>query len=273
VRIDRTSVTLGRWVAAAGLLAASGFVRAGYEEGRDAYQRGDFPRALAEFVPAASTDARAALALSGMFERGEGVPRDPYQALMWLRQAGEIGDAATQYQVGQAYARGAGAPADPREARQWYRRAAERGHADAAYALGRLYADGNGMAPDPTEGRRWIELAAQAGHPQARAWLGLAPAPPPAAATPAPPVPDTPHQAQTPPAAGDRYADVEPTRPRRPQTTWYYGFSYGYGWGPYWGWYDPFWGPPWPYAGWGWGYPRYGCCPGGGVQFGVIIRP
>jgi hypothetical protein len=269
MEISRRVLSLLRWLAGTAWLALGAGAHAGYDEGLDAYRRGDFPRALAEFVPAASADARAALALSGMFERGEGVPRDPHQALMWLRQAGEVGDAAAQFQVGQAYASGKAAPADPREAAQWYRRAAQNGYAEAAYALGRLYADGNAMVPDPTEARRWIERAAQAGHAPAQAWLGLAPTPA-ALAAPARVSPTDPPR--SPPVAADADGEVEPTRPRRPQTTWHYGFSYGYGWGPYWGWYSPFWGPPWPYGSPGWGYP-HGCCPGGGVRFGAVIWP
>jgi hypothetical protein len=245
--------------------------RADYDAGWEAYQRRDYQRALAQLVPAADSDPRAALALSGMFQRGEGVVRDAHQSLMWLRRAGEIGDATVQFQVGEAHAAGAGAPMDAREAAQWYRRAAQRGHAAAQFALGQQYVEGAGVAPDPDEGRRWIERAAAAGYPPARAWLGLPTAGVPSSALQ--PTPAAPPQAGS-PAPPERRANEEPTSPRRAHTTWYYGFSYGYGWGPpYHGWYDPFWGPPWPYTywGWGWGYPWYG--PGPTVNFGVVVRP
>jgi TPR repeat protein len=274
-RMEVRMFRLASWLALAALACGAMPTRADYDAGWDAYQRRDYRRALAELVPAADSDPRAALALSGMFQRGEGVAPDAHQALMWLRRAGEIGDATLQFQVGEAYANGAGAPMDTREAAQWYRRAAERGHAAAQFALGKQYLEGAGVAPDPDEGRRWIERAAAAGYAPARVWLGLPAEPSPAAAAPAPapqPAHAPPPQAP-PPASPDRSAHEEPTSPHHAHTTWYYGFSYGYGWGPpYYGWY-PYWGPPWPYTywGWGWGYPWYG--PAGAVHFGVVVHP
>jgi TPR repeat protein len=74
------------------LSLAAGPARADYDSGQDAYQRGDFPRALAELTPVADQDARAATLLARIHAQGLGVARDAQQALLWLRKAGDLGD-------------------------------------------------------------------------------------------------------------------------------------------------------------------------------------
>src|SRR5581483_7840590 len=129
------------------------------------------PAQLNELVAAAATDSAAALALARIYERGEGVTADRYQALLWRRRAAELGNTSAQLDLANRYAYGRGAPHDPREAQVWYRRAAHAGSAEAQFALGRVLVEGRGAAPDAVEGRRWIQQAARNGSAEAARYL------------------------------------------------------------------------------------------------------
>ena len=264
---------------------------ADYDEGANAYQRGDYSRALRELVPAADSDARAATLLASMFERGLGAAADPAQALLWLRRAGELGDIGAQLELARRYA--AGSAQDQREALDWYKRAAQGGSADAQYELGRAYAEGRGVSPDSQEAVRCMEQAAEAGVNAAAAWLAHAyeqgmgvevdpakaaywrgRAMPPAPVLAAKPRTDVapPPISKPPDLVDPACADADAYGCELAQRERNWRWNYGFGWysgrpGP---WGDPwFWGSPWypgppgtwgwgrPYAGWGWG-PGYG---------------
>lgn len=242
------------------------FAHADYEAGAGAYRTGDSRRALAELVPAADHDARAALLLADMFERGSGVERDAQQALMWRRRAAGLGHAGAQLALGRQYLRGAGVPAQPREAAAWFERAAQQGDPDARFELGRMLLDGRAIAADAARGRALIEQAAAAGSADARAWLGQ-----PGGSGDTAIAEPQPSRATAPEAPATR---VEPGDVRaRPDVTWSWGMYRGWGSGawyafdlhPGWGAHGP--GPyPWAWHPYGW-YP-YGH-PGSGVQFGM----
>lgn len=63
------------------LIVLPGIAAAGYQQGIDALNRRDYARALAELTPLAEQgDAKAKWALSYMYSRGLGVPKDPVRA-------------------------------------------------------------------------------------------------------------------------------------------------------------------------------------------------
>src|SRR5579864_882074 len=82
---------------------------AGVREALDAYQRGDYPGALAG-----------------------------------CKSAAEQGDASCQNVLGILYSEGRGVPKNDAEAARWFRKAAEQGHAHACFNLGRAYQFGRG---------------------------------------------------------------------------------------------------------------------------------
>ena len=93
-------------------------------------------RRLAELTALGEQDPRAAYDLGLRFLRGDGVERNSYQALQWMRKAGDAG------------------------------------HVEAQYALGRIYLMGfEEMGPDPAEAERWLTMAAGKGHKDARQLL------------------------------------------------------------------------------------------------------
>lgn len=107
------------------------------QQGRRAWSGGDFGRAHSLWYPlAAAGNWEAQLFLALMYERGEGVERDPEQAFGWYLRAAEQGVAAAQYEVGLRYELGRGVPADPAEADYWYGRALGQGFCPSELRLG-----------------------------------------------------------------------------------------------------------------------------------------
>jgi cell division septation protein DedD len=121
--------------AAAALALAAGAAQADVKTGVDAWQRGDFAAAVAEWRPLA-----------------------------------DQGDSDAQYNLGQAYKMGRGVPADLHIAQTWYEKAAQQGHPQAAANLGLiLFQSGEKQRSIP-----WLKMAANADDPRAEYVLGTA---------------------------------------------------------------------------------------------------
>ena len=103
---------------------------------------------------------------------GEGVTKDPEEAVRWSRKAAEQGNAFAQFNLGRAYHNGEGVTKDPEEAMRWYLRAGEQGHAGAEFNVGGAYHSGEGVTKDPEEAVRWYRKAAEQGHAGAQFILG-----------------------------------------------------------------------------------------------------
>ena len=58
------------------------------------------------------------------------------------------GEAGSHYELASMYARGEGVPQDAAEALVWYRKAADQDYALAQYALARMYSSGQGVPQD-----------------------------------------------------------------------------------------------------------------------------
>ena len=76
--------------------------------------------------------AEAQLNLALMHARGDGMPRDPAQALLWCERAARQGHPAAQDQLGVMLLSGEARPRDEVEALAWFMVAANQGHAEAA---------------------------------------------------------------------------------------------------------------------------------------------
>ncbi len=84
----------------------------------------------------AKEDPRAAHDLALRLFRGDGVRRNSYQALQWMRDAAERGDLGAQKALGRLYLTGLEEMgSDPREAEKWLSIAAGRGDKEAEELL------------------------------------------------------------------------------------------------------------------------------------------
>ncbi|GAA4763753.1 hypothetical protein GCM10023219_05240 [Stakelama sediminis] len=115
------------------LIAVAAPALADVKEGIDAWERGDYAKAVAEW-----------------------------------RGPAERGDADAEFNLGQAYKLGRGVPADLKTAEQWYRKAALQGHQQASdnYGLA-LFQNGKRVEALP-----WLKKSAQRGDPRAQFVLG-----------------------------------------------------------------------------------------------------
>ncbi|GJL75001.1 MAG: hypothetical protein NMNS02_11070 [Nitrosomonas sp.] len=84
-------------------------------------------------------------------------------------------DPRAAYDLGLRYFRGDGIKRNSYQAIQWMRNAADRGNLDAQKALGRLYLTGlEEMGPDFREAEKWLSLAAAAGDKESEELLAEA---------------------------------------------------------------------------------------------------
>ena len=72
-------------------------------------------------------------------------------------------NAQTQFERGKRYEKGDGVPKDIAQAVIWYRKAAEQGHAKAQFALGLSYDNGEGVPQDYQQAYAWFSVSAANG--------------------------------------------------------------------------------------------------------------
>jgi uncharacterized protein len=154
--------------AAALLLGIGGSAWASVKDGVDAWSRGDYARAVAEWEkPAASGDADAQFDLAQAYKLGKGVPADLARAEALYRQAALQGHfpAADIYGL-MLFQSGRRA-----EAMAWLTPSAERGEPRAQYVLGIAHFNGDLAPKDPVRAYALMTRAAAAGLEPARATL------------------------------------------------------------------------------------------------------
>ena len=113
---------------------------------------------LPGLVAAAEADPRAAFDLGMRYMRGDGIRRDPYQAIRWMRDAGARGDARAQSALGRLYMTGLEEMgADYNEAQRWLSLAVAQGDREARALLSEAEARRADEAAFQDELRRWRE--------------------------------------------------------------------------------------------------------------------
>lgn len=108
-----------------------------------------------------------------MFTRA-GTP-DEAEAVRWLAEKADGGNAWARLILGELYMRGsAGLPWDEAAAEKLFRSAAEQGMPQAQFALGNMYVLGQGgLRADASGAMKWFLKAAEQNHPPAQAALGV----------------------------------------------------------------------------------------------------
>src|SRR6516165_4447214 len=145
-----------------------------FEDGIDAYGKGNYATALLHFRPLAEQGmARAQIMLGVMYSRGQGMAQNYGDAMKWYRRAADQGDAAAQTAVGAMYANGLGVPQDQAKAIEWFHKAADQGFANAQNELGSMYDRGDGVRQDYAEAMKWYRRAADQGYANAQSNLAI----------------------------------------------------------------------------------------------------
>lgn len=142
------------------LLCATFITAANLESAKRAYEQKDYAAAFKEFRPLAEQgNADAQLYLGKMYMLGQGVLRDPDQAVKWLTASALQGNADAQFFVGSYYLL---PHRDVAEGVKWLRLSAEQGQQDAQLLLGKAYLQGDEDLPrDPVQAEMWLRLAAK----------------------------------------------------------------------------------------------------------------
>ncbi|MBT4710081.1 MAG: hypothetical protein HOB82_00945 [Alphaproteobacteria bacterium] len=162
IRIIRAVASTVVLVAAA--VTGTGPAFAGYLDGLEAYQRGDFTTAMEEWsLSARRGDFRAQFGVGILQLYGRGTDRDPISAVGYFREASARGHPEARYALGVMYQDGTGVTQDLREAARLYEMAAWQGMAKAQNNLGILYILGKGVEEDPVLAHVWFALAERAG--------------------------------------------------------------------------------------------------------------
>ena len=115
------------------LLAAECAFAGPYEDGIAAYDRGDYAKSLALWLPLAEHGHRtAAFNVAVLYEKGLGTPQDYREAARWYEKAADEGDLEAAYNVAMFYETGNGVAKNAEQARKWYVAIIENPQADAA---------------------------------------------------------------------------------------------------------------------------------------------
>ena len=113
-------------------------------------------------VQLANAGNPAALTILGL-RALDAQPVNMADAIKYLTQAAEKGQAVAQYRLGTLYEHGKGVAADPAKATHWYQAAAMQGNRKAMHNLAVALAEGTGTKKDMNEAARWFSKAASLG--------------------------------------------------------------------------------------------------------------
>lgn len=131
-----------------------------FEEGVDAYKRGDYSEAIKIWQPLAGEgngDAQQAIGLA--YDLGYGVGQSFSVAVRWYRLAAEGGNKIGQFRLGFIYENGFGVTKDNGQAAIWYHKAAEQHVAAAEAHLSTMYTNGIGVDKDADQAAVWFGKA------------------------------------------------------------------------------------------------------------------
>ena len=130
---------------AVGLMGAALPAGADVKAGVDAWARGDFPKAVAEWRPLAiAGDPDAQFNLAQAYKLGRGVPLDPALAESWFRKAAVQGHLQAEDNYGLALFQSG----KKTEALPWLEKSVARGEPRTQLVLGTMLFNGDGVARD-----------------------------------------------------------------------------------------------------------------------------
>jgi len=116
-------------------------------------------------------DADAQVQLGLRYLQGNGVEKNPAEAVKWYQKAAQQTNHVALFSLARMYENGQGVARDRAEALKYYRRAADEGYEVAQRILSGMYARGHLVQRDPVEAFKWARRAAGSGDPYARTLL------------------------------------------------------------------------------------------------------
>lgn len=133
---------------------------AGFKDGGEAYLRGDFEAAAAEFIPLAERgDHRAMYALGSMYSAGHGVKKNLKKAFSLFSEAAQNGRADAMYKLGLMYEEGLSVKPNHKKAVRFYQKSAKKGYPLGQYKFGLMYEQGIGVKQNPINAYAWLTVA------------------------------------------------------------------------------------------------------------------
>jgi localization factor PodJL len=111
--------------------------------------------------------------LATLYEHGRGVAADPVQAAHWYETAAEQGNRKAMHNLAISFADGATGKKDMAEAARWFAQAAALGLSDSQFNLAILYETGAGVPQSLADAYKWYAIAAASGDGESKTRLGL----------------------------------------------------------------------------------------------------
>ena len=131
-----------------------------FEDGANAYKKGDYNRALSSWRNLSQTDATVQNNIGIMYMDGRGVQRSMPLAVQWLARSAANGSSLGQNNLGGLYRDGKGVNRDFGKALTYFSASAAQGNAAGQLNLGLLYMYGQGVRQDLTKAYMWFDLSA-----------------------------------------------------------------------------------------------------------------
>ncbi|HKQ44893.1 MAG TPA: hypothetical protein VJS47_05810 [Rhizomicrobium sp.] len=111
--------------------------------------------------------------LGTLYERGQGVATDPAKAMHWYGLAANQGNRKAMHNLAVAFAGGAAGKKNMTEAARWFAKAAALGLTDSQFNLAVLYERGDGVPQSLAEAYKWYAIAAGGGDGESKARAGI----------------------------------------------------------------------------------------------------
>ena len=138
-----------------------------FEDGAEAFKRGDYARALTAWGPIADSNPEVQNSLGVMYMDGKGVTRNFATAHQWFERSAANRSSSGQNNLGGLYRDGRGVPRDYRKSMTFFAASAAQGNAGGQLNLGLMYMHGEGIRPDYQRAYMWVTLSAAQGMPKA----------------------------------------------------------------------------------------------------------
>jgi localization factor PodJL len=107
--------------------------------------------------------------LGTLYERGQGVSADPAKAMHWYELSANQGNRKAMHNLAVAYASGPPGKRNMTEAARWFAKAAALGLSDSQFNLAVLYERGDGVPQSLVDAYKWYSIAAATGDTESQA--------------------------------------------------------------------------------------------------------